>query len=278
VRALVQLHPPKPPPRPAGGSHCLGCHLGRAGGWIAFEQKGRDYLLWGCFRSGFASSSTPAGCLLPGRGHRKGQLRVLLGSPSALSPEKPRTRGLGGTGGRRGRGPGGWGWGVRGPGFLFCESPLTIDTHSTNSTHTRGHWPEAGMWDVGTQGQRQGLGLPLIVLLAHLHLQSLQRKAKKIPRTRKQEVRSPKTNKRPSAHGGAGGSCELGSKHQPCASAAPHGFKALALCFCSAACLMSSKHRPYASEAPHGFRAVRKISAFDLATQPVKSASRFDCW
>jgi hypothetical protein len=33
VAALVQLHPPKPPPRPAGGSHCLGYHLGRAGGW-----------------------------------------------------------------------------------------------------------------------------------------------------------------------------------------------------------------------------------------------------
>ena len=32
VAALVQLHPPKPPPRPAGGSHCLGYHLGRAGG------------------------------------------------------------------------------------------------------------------------------------------------------------------------------------------------------------------------------------------------------
>jgi hypothetical protein len=42
--------------------------------------------------------------------------------------------------------------------------------------------------------------------------------------------------------------------------------------------LLGSEHRPYASEAPHGFRAVRKISAFDLATQPVKSASRFDCW
>jgi hypothetical protein len=33
VAALVQLHPPKPPPRPAGGSHCLVYHLGRAGGW-----------------------------------------------------------------------------------------------------------------------------------------------------------------------------------------------------------------------------------------------------
>jgi hypothetical protein len=31
---------------------------------IAFEQKEREYLLWGCFRSSFASSSTPAGCLL----------------------------------------------------------------------------------------------------------------------------------------------------------------------------------------------------------------------
>jgi hypothetical protein len=31
---------------------------------IPFEQKERDYLLWGCFRSSFASSSTPAGCLL----------------------------------------------------------------------------------------------------------------------------------------------------------------------------------------------------------------------
>jgi hypothetical protein len=33
VAALVQPHPPKPRPRPAGGSHCLGYHLGRAGGW-----------------------------------------------------------------------------------------------------------------------------------------------------------------------------------------------------------------------------------------------------
>jgi hypothetical protein len=31
---------------------------------IPFEQKETDYLLWGCFRSSFASSSTPAGCLL----------------------------------------------------------------------------------------------------------------------------------------------------------------------------------------------------------------------
>jgi hypothetical protein len=32
-RWAVQRHPPKPPPRRAGGSHCLGYHLGRAGGW-----------------------------------------------------------------------------------------------------------------------------------------------------------------------------------------------------------------------------------------------------
>jgi hypothetical protein len=30
---------------------------------IPFEQIKPDHLLWGCFRSGFASSSTPAGCL-----------------------------------------------------------------------------------------------------------------------------------------------------------------------------------------------------------------------
>jgi hypothetical protein len=29
-----------------------------------FELNKPDYLLWGCFRSSFASSSTPAGCLL----------------------------------------------------------------------------------------------------------------------------------------------------------------------------------------------------------------------
>jgi hypothetical protein len=31
---------------------------------IAFEQKEHDYLLWGCSRSGFATSSSgaPAGC------------------------------------------------------------------------------------------------------------------------------------------------------------------------------------------------------------------------
>ena len=60
VWALVQLHPSqKPPPRPAGGSHCLGYHMGQ------------------------------------GRGHRKGQfsVRVLLGSPSALRTKKPRTGG-----------------------------------------------------------------------------------------------------------------------------------------------------------------------------------------
>jgi hypothetical protein len=31
---------------------------------IPFEQIKPAYLRWGCFRSGFASSSTPAGCLL----------------------------------------------------------------------------------------------------------------------------------------------------------------------------------------------------------------------
>jgi hypothetical protein len=35
--------------------------LGRHTFEIAFEQKERDYLLWGCFRWSFASSSTPAG-------------------------------------------------------------------------------------------------------------------------------------------------------------------------------------------------------------------------
>jgi hypothetical protein len=52
------------------GPQVLMCPLGESDGgvWvvgvIAFEQKERDYLLWGCFRSSFASSSTPAGCLL----------------------------------------------------------------------------------------------------------------------------------------------------------------------------------------------------------------------
>jgi hypothetical protein len=31
---------------------------------IPFEQKEPDYMLWGCFRWSFASTSTPAGCLL----------------------------------------------------------------------------------------------------------------------------------------------------------------------------------------------------------------------
>jgi hypothetical protein len=46
------------------------CHMASAerpearGHGIPSEQKEPgDYLLWGCFRSGFASSSTPAGCL-----------------------------------------------------------------------------------------------------------------------------------------------------------------------------------------------------------------------
>jgi hypothetical protein len=33
VAALVQHRPPNPPPRPAGGSHCLGYHLGWAANW-----------------------------------------------------------------------------------------------------------------------------------------------------------------------------------------------------------------------------------------------------
>jgi hypothetical protein len=34
VGAGAESPPPKPPPRPTGGSHCLGCHLGRASdGW-----------------------------------------------------------------------------------------------------------------------------------------------------------------------------------------------------------------------------------------------------
>jgi hypothetical protein len=61
----VQLHPPKPPP--VGGSHCLGYHLAGASWWVG------------------------------GRGHRKGQLRV-LGSPSALRTKEPRTRGAPGGG------------------------------------------------------------------------------------------------------------------------------------------------------------------------------------
>jgi hypothetical protein len=85
VAALVLLHPPKPPPRPAGGSHCLGNHhLGRGAGWWVGD-----------------------------RGHRKGQLCV-LGSPSALHTKKPRTGG--GThrgGGEQPADP-----------IYFCESPL----------------------------------------------------------------------------------------------------------------------------------------------------------
>jgi hypothetical protein len=61
VAALVQRHPPKPPPRPAGGSHCAA--LG---------------ITWGG--------------LVGDRGHRKGQLRV-LGSPSARHTKEPRTGG-----------------------------------------------------------------------------------------------------------------------------------------------------------------------------------------
>jgi hypothetical protein len=66
VAALVQLHPPKPPPRPAGGSHCLG-----------------HGITWGG--------------LVGDRGHRKGQLRV-LGSPSARHTKEPNQLRVLGTG------------------------------------------------------------------------------------------------------------------------------------------------------------------------------------
>jgi hypothetical protein len=39
VAALVRLRPPKPPPRPAGGSHCLGYHLGPPEGPIARARQ-----------------------------------------------------------------------------------------------------------------------------------------------------------------------------------------------------------------------------------------------
>jgi hypothetical protein len=41
VVALVQLHPPKPPPRPPDGSHCLGYHLGPGAGWWVTGATGR---------------------------------------------------------------------------------------------------------------------------------------------------------------------------------------------------------------------------------------------
>jgi hypothetical protein len=65
------------------------------------------------------------GGLVGGRGHRKGQLRV-LGSPSALRTKEPRTGGP----------PGGRG--VRGPDF-FCGSPLVP--------------PGAGWWVAGATGR-----------------------------------------------------------------------------------------------------------------------------
>ena len=48
------------------GAHMRGLGASGAVMVIPFEQKEPDYLLWGCFRWGFASASTstPAGCLL----------------------------------------------------------------------------------------------------------------------------------------------------------------------------------------------------------------------
>jgi hypothetical protein len=57
------------PARRARGGDVAAVHLGmrreiRGTTLIPFEQIKPDYLLWGCFRWSFASSSTPAGCLL----------------------------------------------------------------------------------------------------------------------------------------------------------------------------------------------------------------------
>jgi hypothetical protein len=55
--------PRSPEPEPGG----WGWGTARAGSCeleIPFEQKEPDYLLWAPLRSSFASSSTPAGCLL----------------------------------------------------------------------------------------------------------------------------------------------------------------------------------------------------------------------
>jgi hypothetical protein len=90
VWALVQLHPPKPTPRPAGGSHCLaGHHLGRGGGWQVAGTTG----------------------------HRKGQLRVLgtRQPPPSSAPRTKKPR----TGGPRGHRGGG---GPADP-ICFCGSP-----------------------------------------------------------------------------------------------------------------------------------------------------------
>jgi hypothetical protein len=52
-----------PPPGPGPGIRDPAASRPSAS-WIPFEQKEPDYLLWGPLRSSFASSCTPAGCLL----------------------------------------------------------------------------------------------------------------------------------------------------------------------------------------------------------------------
>jgi hypothetical protein len=93
VAALVQLRPPKPPPRPAGGSHCLGYHLGRAGagGW----------------------QGPPLG-------------PIALARQAALPRSALRNPGPGGHTVGRGRG-----W--RGPGYFFCESPFIYTLEGTET-------------------------------------------------------------------------------------------------------------------------------------------------
>jgi hypothetical protein len=68
--------------------------------------------------------------LVGGRGHRKGQLRV-LGSPSALRTKEPRTGGPpGGAGSPRAR-------------FFFCESPLIHEQYIPAGTKTGLRAPRA---------------------------------------------------------------------------------------------------------------------------------------
>jgi hypothetical protein len=103
-----KTHEPKPPPRPAGGSHCLGYPLAPGAGWWVAGATGRA----------------------------NGQLRV-LGSPQSFraaphstlrGPDTDTGTGTGGTGGP----PGGRGVRVRGPDghlrFAFCESEIGDDS------------------------------------------------------------------------------------------------------------------------------------------------------